>query len=459
MNSKSKMAQVVVQSELKHEIGYLMFGCSCIRNPWEVALPKINAKNKFFTLTRVKQYFEKMASEEAIFTNLIKESIVDARNYEKENIGKDVEEPEGTVADDGNFRLDNRWLLLTYKTHIDKKKYEAWVRKKCPQTDEVYMAHENGDKTVKYEHTHVLLSAKIYKKFATKSCRFFDYEKKDEIHPHIKRLGCYKAFKDGMKYLAKEDREMQDLAFNDQISGGNIVEGIIHCENNAEALVKYCKTPAMASGVLAIRNAIDVRERKLKRVVIPDYPWQVSAIEFINSRSAAQMDRDIIWIFDEVGNTGKSCLAKHLKSEGKKWYSCTEVNQTRDLAAIAINAIESGWEEHGWIFDLSRSAQTHKGFYSGIECLKNGSITSTKYSGKTIDFDPPHVVVFANFPPIVSTMSKDRWQIWEIFQDKTWKKISTGEAESRSKAAIEKEDIFLTNMIAAPGTLDQHGFR
>jgi hypothetical protein len=52
--------------------------------------------------------------------------------------------------------------------------------------------------------------------------------------------------------------------------------------------------------------------------------------------------------------------------------------------------------------------------YSSIECIKNGMITNTKYETGFKVFNPPHVVVFSNFPPDEEKLSADRWNIKEI---------------------------------------------
>ena len=87
--------------------------------------------------------------------------------------------------------------------------------------------------------------------------------------------------------------------------------------------------------------------------------------------------------------------------------------------------------------DLPRSAQWALArFYVYLEEIKDGFITATKYQGGTSLFRSPHLVIFANWPPIVEgTLSFDRWDIREIQSDGTMEALSTGDI-----IEINKED-------------------
>ncbi len=65
------------------------------------------------------------------------------------------------------------------------------------------------------------------------------------------------------------------------------------------------------------------------------------------------------------------------------------------------------------LYDIPR---THMDYvsYEAIEMVKNGLVTTGKYEGGTICFNTPHVICFANAPPDVEKLSKDRWAIWKI---------------------------------------------
>ena len=63
-----------------------------------------------------------------------------------------------------------------------------------------------------------------------------------------------------------------------------------------------------------------------------------------------------------------------------------------------------------FICDISRSVMEYVN-YGAIEQIKNGL---GKYRGIQLNFNCPHVIVFANQPPDRSKMSEDRWNIINI---------------------------------------------
>jgi hypothetical protein len=69
------------------------------------------------------------------------------------------------------------------------------------------------------------------------------------------------------------------------------------------------------------------------------------------------------------------------------------------------------------IFDLSRTKPPNvlmDTMYSTIENVKNGIFTSVKYEPETYVGSIPHVVVFANFFPDLTSLSIDRWRLLRI---------------------------------------------
>lgn len=326
--------------------------------------------------------------------------------FEQEKIGDNV----GIEIDDKNFRLANKWIMLTYgstekPTHLNKRKYIEWMKQKTGNRIEwIRLAHETGHRETPYLHTHVLIEHE--KIFDVKNCRYFDYE---GHHPNIRKYKKRGIFEERKHYIAKEDPENADLKKKFE---PNLVEGILKCETDREALTKFCKTPASASGILAIRGLDTYDFRSNIVIVEPKHKWQTDFIEIVKDKPNR---RTVIWIMDTVGNRGKSELTDYLEDTlDRQWCVMGEVPNTKDLAENIITELKRGWKCHGIIFDLTASASEHKGFYDGIECIKNGRITAQKFRGKTVRFDIPHVAVFANFLPDTRRMKLDRWKIFEV---------------------------------------------
>lgn len=110
--------------------------------------------------------------------------------------------------------------------------------------------------------------------------------------------------------------------------------------------------------------------------------------------------RKIIWIYDSVGNNGKSYMATHYK-ERSSYY----------ITGGKASDIFYGFNyEEVIFFDLARMKQDIVQ-YDVMENFKNGQFYSTKYECKVVRFNVPHVVVMANFMPDISKLSADRWDI------------------------------------------------
>lgn len=136
------------------------------------------------------------------------------------------------------------------------------------------------------------------------------------------------------------------------------------------------------------------------------FPWQEEILEIIKEEPD---DRKVYWYYDYTGNTGKSCLAKHIRM----WYKCCILSGTAKDCFCSLKLRLEDDDVDVVIFDLSR-AQAAKVSYNAIEQIKNGMFFSGKYESGDVMMNPPHIIIFANFPPDMSMLSSDRWIINEI---------------------------------------------
>ena len=114
----------------------------------------------------------------------------------------------------------------------------------------------------------------------------------------------------------------------------------------------------------------------------------------------AQTDRQVTWIEDEIGKTGKSFWSRY-KFATMGALRIENAN-TKDIA-YAYDG------ESLVIMDLSRTNEV-KVNYDAIERLKNGMMFSSKYKSKAkLYVKCPKLVVLANFAPDFSKLSQDRW--------------------------------------------------
>ena len=178
------------------------------------------------------------------------------------------------------------------------------------------------------------------------------------------------------------------------------------------------------SDVIAIDHIRRQRRPKIER-----FDWEPTTEwhkEIVELNDIIPNNRKIMWYYEERGCTGKSAISKYMGVKfGKRWVSAGDMGTSRDAATIISRELSRGWKCHGIIINLPRQCSNHTRMYEYIENLKDGAMTAQKYEGENIMFDSPHIVVFANFAPVVAHLSLDRWDIKKIQEDGTSLKIDT----------------------------------
>lgn len=294
------------------------------------------------------------------------------------------------------FRLANQKILLTYKGHLEKLPFKDWLYKLVTGYVACEMAHETGmSNDVPYEHTHILVD--FGRNFQTTNVRFFDYK---DTHPNIKKVKNRTHWDRCLNYLAKEDPENAHLKTKPAIS--SIVWG-------SDSLHDAIKTGVTKAGdVMGVKMLWDLRPSEPIVREYSKYSWQEELIEELKG---VPDRRHVIWYVDLQGGGGKSELCEYLMATDKNYWMTGLLGGPTHAATQFQNASDAGWKGHCYFIDLPRDAE-NKAIYEPIEMLKNGTISTTKYSGKTTQLPyRPHVVVFSNFYPNVDKLSKDRWDI------------------------------------------------
>lgn len=131
------------------------------------------------------------------------------------------------------------------------------------------------------------------------------------------------------------------------------------------------------------------------------HKWQEKLFEMINTKPN---EREIIWIWDKEGNTGKSWMRNYI------------IEQFHLILFDSTNQKDVSYAYNNSkivIFDLARHQKDHVN-YGIFECIKNGRMFSGKYDSKMKKFDIPHLIIFANYEPDKEKLSKDRWNIKQI---------------------------------------------
>ena len=121
-------------------------------------------------------------------------------------------------------------------------------------------------------------------------------------------------------------------------------------------------------------------------------------------------DRLIYWIYETVGNTGKTKLAEYLHifhgaivTGGSSSDMKHAVKRWQEIAGHYPMII---------LVDVARSDRFTQTSAKALEAIKNAFFFSGKYeSGMAHARDKPQVIVFANRAPKLSNFSSDRWKV------------------------------------------------
>lgn len=140
--------------------------------------------------------------------------------------------------------------------------------------------------------------------------------------------------------------------------------------------------------------------------------------------------REINCIINEEGNIGKSAFCKYMAYHHD--IPVLGWGKTGDL----LNLVSKMPNKRAYFFDLARTKPKDWAggdIYSAMEGVKNGHFVNTKYETKSVLMKQPHVWIFTNNMPDMTTMSSDRWKLWCI-QGRTLHRLSRGHLRSRRYA-------------------------
>lgn len=142
------------------------------------------------------------------------------------------------------------------------------------------------------------------------------------------------------------------------------------------------------------------------------YDWQKQLVEIVRGEISKRI---VYWIWESIGNAGKTELQKHLhvredaiilsgrRSDIKNGLSTYVKINKRGPKVIVIN--------------IPRDAKVMS--WAGIEEIKDGFFFSPKYEGGMVFINQPHVLIFSNSPPPETMkLSEDKLKVFEIVKGK-----------------------------------------
>lgn len=306
--------------------------------------------------------------------------------------------------------------MLTYKHHVPKDRLMDKLERKlaCPAKF-IRCAHESADNKDPYDHTHVLIWSG--KRNHISNARWWDVKYKGEVlHPNMKPVNSNRHWDNSKVYLAKEDVENVDLKDTSELwfKEAKAAKSL----DDAVRTGKANEYPARSS---VFRQAFI--ENLMSKLEAPELTksWQIELEKMILQNPADC--RKIHWIFDKIGNTGKTNFVRAFSiNYPKETIVLTSFGGQANVANLILNSMEKGITPKYIFVDLPRTFKDRKNIVEALEVLKNGMLSNTKYLCQFIQIYTPTVVVFANFCPYVIneneslTMSWDRWDICELIK-------------------------------------------
>lgn len=146
-------------------------------------------------------------------------------------------------------------------------------------------------------------------------------------------------------------------------------------------------------------------------------PWQQEVWDSADHRDM----RSINFVYDFMGNNGKSTIAA-LMDLHERAIDLPPVNDAEKLIESVCDILMAKNErDPKCVFvDMPRAMDKKRlgSLYSAIEQLKKGKVYDMRYKYRFWWFDSPQIWVFGNIEPDLSLMSRDRWRLWQIVDDK-----------------------------------------
>jgi len=296
------------------------------------------------------------------------------------------------------FRFQGRFLHLTYKTHISIDILKSLIDKKIKKrVVKVKCAHEQADTEHPYKHTHLLIF--IDKKVDWKNSRRMDSE---AIHPNILPIKTALHWLNTWKYLDKENCILDELKGNEYpVNGMSDLRRIIQSHKSWKDVINDDSISSQIQRIMNwTREIYNARETPNYSNGLVLRTWQEEVINLLE----LQNERKILWVYDQIGGNGKSILTNYL-IDVRNAFMCnggklSDIAYAYDLQPFIV-------------FDLPRCSEEFIP-YKVMECFKDGRFFSAKYNSCMKRFSNAKVVVFSNFLPDITKLSKDRWIIKEL---------------------------------------------
>jgi len=181
------------------------------------------------------------------------------------------------------------------------------------------------------------------------------------------------------------------------------------CKNITKAYLYCSKTDTRTGSVFTMNYKLPY-VKHIENL----FKWQKNICKILSESSVS--DRKIYWFWEPEGGVGKTTFQKYIYTH---FSDCVVLSgKGSDMKnGVVVYEKKTGNLPKIVLINVPRSIDAGFISYTGIEEVKDMFFFSPKYEGGMVCGENPHVMVFANEPPIKEKMSADRWEISEIVMD------------------------------------------
>ena len=128
--------------------------------------------------------------------------------------------------------------------------------------------------------------------------------------------------------------------------------------------------------------------------------------------------REIIWVRGDKGAEGKSWFQEYLEHHyTRKKVFRTSMDRNKESILYSLSKKTLSLLDV-FVFNIPRSFDIKDVPYTLFEDIKDGFAISTKYDSKQLRFNTPNIVIiFSNTRPVIGSVSKDRWRVYDIISE------------------------------------------
>ena len=178
-----------------------------------------------------------------------------------------------------------------------------------------------------------------------------------------------------------------------------------------EALREKRMSPAMFESAEKFAQLFgEIDAKRSKKIVAQGetlQPWQSELTKIIERPPNG---RDVYWIYDSIGNSGKSWYTRWAQKIWPDEIYATQATKGQEM----LYQLAKYQRVKAMILDVPRHKSTTYLSYDTIESVKTGEINSTKYMPIRKSFGDLHVICFSNSMPQLGALSEDRWKIYNL---------------------------------------------